>query len=392
MVKKPNNAAERTAQRFSLVYLSSLNRHKSKTHITPSQHILQVKLDLGKTVSSKTRIYLDTKYWLMFRDTKMRHSRIKDHQALFQKLSELVKSGRVVCPVSDMLLSELLTQSDSETRMATAEVMDQLSGGIAIVTLEERIQTEILHWLRMYTLPKEVVLPLNQLVWTKSAHFYGYALPIKTGFPLKDEATVQKAWFDTLGLVSIADLLRSMGSDNITPLLNPPDIACKLNEEKFTNTVSGYSFKELLLYGIRDGVDAYWPYFRTALASLFESTTSKRATMTDDDEIRKITTNLIVAAIENEKIGAHLPSLRILTGIIAAIRWNSNRKYKRGDWMDMMHAAIALPYCDVFLTDRSFATLLCNPPLKYDHLYNTSVASTEMDAFSVLDKLYKQYT
>jgi hypothetical protein len=343
-------------------------------------------------VSSKTRIYLDTKYWLLLRDVATGRSYIKAHKALLQKLLELVQSGRVVCPVSDMLLSELLTQSDSETRMATAEVMDQLSGGIAIVTLEERIQTEILHWIRTYTLPKEVVLPLNQLVWTKSAHFYGYALPIKTGFPLKDEATVQKAWFDTLGLVSIAELLRAVGSDNITPLLNPPDIASQLNEGKFTNIVSGYSFKELLLNEVRGGVDAYWPYFRTALASLFESTTSKRPIMTDDDEIRNITTNLIVAAIENEKIGAHLPSLRILTGINATIRWNSNRKYKRGDWMDMMHAAISLPYCDVFLTDRSFATLLCNPPLEYDRLYHTSVVSTEMDALSVLDKLYKQYT
>jgi hypothetical protein len=390
MVKELNNASERIAQQFSPVFLASLNHHKSKTHITPSQHIRQVKFDLGKTVSSKTRIYLDMKYWLLFRDVTMGRSCIKVHQSLLQKLLELVQIGQVICPVSDILLSELLTQSDVKTRTATAKLMDQLSGGISIVTINERIRTEILHWIRSYTLPKGATLPLNQLVWTKSTHFYGYLLPTLTGLSSEDEVAVQKAWFDTLSSVSLVELLETVGSDHLIPLLNPPDIAFKLNEGKFTNTLSEYSFKELLLDEVHGGIDTNWHLYREAFVYLFESAPGKKPIVTNDGEIRKITTNLIVAAFENGKIGVHLPSLRVLAETNAAIRWNSKRKYKRGDWMDMLHAAIALPFCDIFLTDHSMTTLLCSPPLQHDQIYGTTVISTAEDALSLIEKFNMQ--
>lgn len=382
-----NENSKRIAQKYASLFQQSLVKHKTEPHVTRSQHVRRTNLSLGKKVCDKYRIYLDTNYWIYLCDAVMGRPRNEAHLLLLNKLSKLVQEGLVICPVSDMLLSELLTQSDPETRTATAELMDLLSEGITIITLSERIKSEILYFFRSHTAGTEALYPIGELIWTKASHFYGHLLPTETILSKEDEHVVQKAFFDAMGAISLSELLETVGNNNLALLEKPPKVFVNLNEGKFNNHVAGKSFNDLFLDEVRGGVDVYWPHFSEVLSYLYQSVTGGESVAEVKDEIRKMTSNLIVAAIKNGKLGTYLPSLRILAGTNAAVRLDLKRKYKKGDWMDFMHAAIALPYYDAFFTDSSLAALLCNRPLEYDRLYDIRVISREEDAISLIEKL-----
>lgn len=387
MNENASNISKSAAQKYALLFKQSLVKHKSEPHVTPTQHIQQTNLVLGKRVCEKYRIYLDTNYWIYLRDAAMGRPSKEVHLLLLNKLSKLAQDSRIICPVSDILLSELLTQSDAKTRTATVGLMDLLSEGITIASFPERIKSEILYWIQSHTLNEESLHPVGQLIWTRTSHFLGHVFPTEHGQSQEDEKAVQKAFFDAMGSMSLTEVLETIGHNNIASLEKPPQVFVNLNEGKFNNLVPGKSFDDLLLDEVRGCVDACWPHFLEVFAYLYQTKTGMKPVAENEDEIHIMTSNLIVAALKNEKMGTYLPTLRILAGTHAAVRWDSKRKYKSGDWMDFKHAAIALPYFNAFFTDHSLAALLCNSPLEYDRLYNMRIISKEEDALSLIEKL-----
>ena len=73
--------------------------------------------------------------------------------------------------------------------------------------------------------------------------------------------------------------------------------------------------------------------------------------------------------------------------IHAAIRWQRGRPFKASDFYDMYHAAAALPYCDMFLTEAFMGTILKNPPLSFGTLFDTDIVWDEADALQLLRAL-----
>ena len=387
MNENASNISKSVAQKYAPLFLQSLVKHKSESHVTLTQHIQRTNLVLGKRVCEKYRIYLDTNYWIYLRDAAMGRPSKEVHLLLLNKLSKLAQDSRIICPVSDILLSELLTQSDAKTRTATVGLMDLLSEGITIASLPERINSEILYWIRGHTLNKESLYPVGQLIWTRAAHFLGHIFPTETALSQEDEKAVQKASFDTMGSMSLTEVLETIGHNKIDSLERPPQVFVNLNEGKFNNLVSGKSYDDLLIDEVRGCVDAFWPHFLEVFAYLDQTKTGMIPVTENKDEIRIMTSSRIVAAFKNEKMGTHLPTFRILAGSHAAVRWDPKRKYKSGDWMDFKHAAVALSYFNAFFTDHSLAALLCNSPLEYDRLYNMRIISREEDALSLIEKL-----
>lgn len=387
MNENTSDISKKVVQKYAPLFQQSFVKHKSEPHVTLTQHIQRTNLVLGKRVCEKYRIYLDINYWIYLRDAAMGRPSKEVHLLLLNKLSKLAQYSRIICPVSDILLSELLTQSDAKTRTATVGLMDLLSEGITIASFPERINSEILYWIRGYTFNEESLHPVGQLIWTRASHFFGHIFPSETALSQEDEKAVQKAFFDTMGSMSLTEVFETIGHNNIASLEKPPTIFINLNEGKFNNLVSGTSFKDLLLDEVRGCVDACWPHFLEVFAYLSQTKTGMIPVAKNEDEIRIMTSNLIVAALNNEKMGTYLSTLRILAGTHAVVRWDPKRKYKSGDWMDFKHAAIALPYYNAFFTDHSLAAMICNRPLEYDRLYNMRIISREEDALSLIEKL-----
>ena len=59
-----------------------------------------------------------------------------------------------------------------------------------------------------------------------------------------------------------------------------------------------------------------------------------------------------------------IPSQRIRAALHAAIRMDDRRPFRQNDIADIDHSSVAAAYCDIFLTERSFAELLRRKAVK----------------------------
>jgi hypothetical protein len=62
------------------------------------------------------------------------------------------------------------------------------------------------------------------------------------------------------------------------------------------------------------------------------------------------------------------------------------------DFYDFYHATAALPYCNVFLTERFLGTLLTRPPLDLSGVFGTIVVWDESEAVDLLRKKFAHAT
>lgn len=82
-----------------------------------------------------------------------------------------------------------------------------------------------------------------------------------------------------------------------------------------------------------------------------------------------------------------LPLIRILAGLHAFIRWQRRRSFKFGDFFDLRHAAAAIPYCDVFLTETFLKTACTSDLLDFATVYKTQIISDEDEAIDAISRL-----
>ena len=97
--------------------------------------------------------------------------------------------------------------------------------------------------------------------------------------------------------------------------------------------------------------------------------------------------NLVLTQIAGETLHRALPSMQVIAGAHAAIRSEGLRKHKPGDWADLRHAAAALPYCNVLLTDQAMKHLLTTPPLSFDVKFGCRVIGTVNEAIAYLKRV-----
>ena len=103
-----------------------------------------------------------------------------------------------------------------------------------------------------------------------------------------------------------------------------------------------------------------------------------------EDDIQPII-NMIYNLFKYEKMDIYLPSFDIAAKAHAAIRWNKTRKYRANDLDDIGHMYSALPYCDYFLTEKSFYTLITQE--EYDKKYSCVVAHDKEEVLTIICKI-----
>lgn len=195
----------------------------------------------------------------------------------------------------------------------------------------------------------------------------------------------QKCFFDVLWNVTLEEMLTD------TPV--PPDFrpresatAQEMTRESRRHDVNLRSFKKLYSSELAGFWDVYEPTVRDALLSLFQAASPKAPPPSDAslaDQVR-LYKNALRNVIRLGKAGTSLPTAQIVSGLHAVVRWNRNRGFKATDTYDFHHAAAALPYCDVFLTERFLSTVLVERPLAFAELFGTRIASREEEALKLL--------
>ena len=363
--------------------------HRSHPEVSLNQHILNSSLFIGQMIASRRRVYLDMKYWIICCEVILGRSREPKHQKLYDLLLRFVNEGKIICPISDYCWLELFKQQDAKTLCATARAIDQLSNGVCITFHHERIAIELLHFLREKT-PSGNAYPLVNLVWTRVSNAIGTAIGINRflpeGLSPPESLAIKKALYDLRWNMSMSEIVRDLYNPQKASRLSI-DVS-PLNEGRIAHAGEINSFYDAWNQELAGTVDIYVDTFRTVLENYFGAPIDK---IKIDDDIHKDVTkyfqSFIFAVFKQGKVTTEMPFINIQAGIHAATRWDKQRKIKANDIWDFGHAAAALPYYNLFLTENSLKHLVTSPPLCYDKLYGVKVIADEDEAIAALESL-----
>lgn len=334
----------------------SFDRHRASPELSVDEYVRRRNIELGEWTMARERVYLDKCFWIVLRNARANRTDDPAAHALLDGLTRGVKQDRRVCPVSDALFLELMKQTDPQSRLATADLIDELSCGVALVPHPTRVATEIAHLFHVRAGHK--VHALEVLVWSKLSHVLGTQHPEPTAFPPDEQVVIQKAFFDHMWAVPLRQMVETIG-DARPPKSPYPDLAARLNRDNAAHAPQMKSFAQVYKDEVYGVLDFATPIASDVLSEIYEKAAGSDATPTGrQDETSEAIYGLLCAEIAKPAVKQALRTLHIGALLHAAVRWNHTQKLVANDLYDFHHAEAAVGYCDVFLTDGPMHTLL----------------------------------
>ncbi len=355
---------------------NTFESHRQSPNITLEEYTKGVRLQLGEQIKQYKKIYLDTNFWIELRDVVLARSDNEDFITLLELLRRGVKEEKLLCPISGENFYEIMQQTDPTTLNASVKLIDDLSKGVALLSIMERAEFEILYFIHSLTKGIDSVYDPDIFVWSKVSYIYGATHPTETAFSPEDELAIQKAFFDQMWSMSLFDMIEVMGFENILKMPRHRDISEELNVGKIKYANENNSFKQLFLSEIAGVIDFYKPLFEEAVAHIFERETG---TKPSPEEVKASGSGKIANAIyhlfDKNKLGTYFPSLIIGAGLHASVRQDTGRKFKTNDMSDFHHAQAAMPYYNYFFTEHNLRDLVTRKNISFDQKYGCEVLS-----------------
>lgn len=364
--------------------VNTFTDHLEQANVAPHKYVRAQHIYLAESLYNFVKIYFDTKYWLLFRDVVLGRNQDKTLTALLSLIRDAVRSGKAICPVSQDSFSESFVQTDPRTLQATVQLMDELSKGICLTEFNTRINAELWHFMVEKVIGRDSVYDKNMLMWTKCGYVLGYIRPESEQFTQEQSDAIEKAVFDQIWEATFSDIFDGIGCCPDWKI-NPSAIDT-MNEGKFSNSDDFNSFKQLFMIELAGGLDLLKEPLSQIMFQMYLSEFGDKADPNCKPELEagRQAANIIYHAFRLNKITDELPTLRTHVILHAALRWDKQRKYKPNDLSDLRHAAMALPYCDVFLTEKPLCHLIHE---KHLDLTERFTCKSFADADAALDHL-----
>lgn len=364
----------------------TLAYHRQHPEISLERYVRSKVLASADRVLARKIVYLDTRFWVLLRDVSLGRPKDSVNSQILGRLRELIAAGKVICPINADTLAELLKQRDATTRLATAQLIDELSLGAALQSSEERVRTELMHCVQLSLRGPATLEPLERLVWTSPAYVLGHTFPVWKSLPEDEQLAWQKAFTDYLWDFSLADQISHL-KDMPEELNRHWDaIAVKLNREIKEYDKKVLPFSALLLHEFKGGLELYLPTLEKIFNYMYEKEMGVAPAEDTCKQSARMLLNGLVEALRTGKIGRQVPSLIIRAGLHAGVRRNRRRQFSGNDLHDFGHATAALGYCHYFATDRSLCHLVVNE-LKFDRRYQTTVVADPRDLLGLLQQI-----
>lgn len=370
-------------------FIDTFNYHRNHSDVKLDDYIRNKRVALGIEVDAKIKLYLDTKYWVYLCDVHLGREKDPILIEIYHSLKDLCQSEKVICPISSNVLEEIIKQSDKTTLQASIELIDGFSKGISLISYYERLQAEILNFLSQYTKSPEKVFPLKHMVWTKLSYTLGTFMPYDTAFSESEELVVQKAFFDQLWNMSLKGKCNIIGYDSLRKFPSMPDIYKSINKDCQSHKHEVTSFTKVFMDEVCGGLDLMKPWIEKGLHYFFEKETGQKVSGNDyfNSELTNVIVGRIYEMFKSGKDNGNFPSLKINSGIHAAIRWDKRRNFEKNHSYDFGHAQAAIPYCEYFFTERGLKHLMSSNPLKYDIEFNCKLAATPKDVLTLIREI-----
>lgn len=332
-------------------------------------------MQLGVEIASKYKIYLDLRFWIFLREVELVRNNNQELGQLLSRLKHLVDNGVVICPISESIFVELMKQSDSETRLATAKLIDRLSLGVTLIVFPERINQELCHGIYLQAGAVDLT-PLDTLAWTKMSYIIGETHPYQTPFEAPEELVIQKSFFDHMWDIPLTEMIEHIDFES-WPQPEWQKTADRLNSGNKQHTHEIRSYKQAYRIEFEGGLSL----FKKEMLRIF-----KEADDAGLKDFEKNSKNLS----ENERFSKFSKSVRTLhigACCYAAVRWDKKRQLTGNDLLDFHHAEAAMGYCNLFLTEKPLKTLVSQNHLGLMRDFPCAVKSTVSGALEVLNKI-----
>jgi hypothetical protein len=378
---------------------SIVEMHSSEPEIDPQQHLYRREVELGREVSSRLRVYLDTRYWILIRD-HINGKRTNSHiGAIYDLLRSLVSDGRAICPVSVHTVGEVLKQDDAETLSLTATLMDELSQSVAVIPEMRRVRREVRSFMNSGLIGGAELPPLIHEVWTKVYWLYVSMDPPLLGeWPPEQRRAAAKASIDACWRCTVSEYVNGKLTwpEELPPykVLHdsfPEFAVSQLNIDKPTPESILRNFDNQFLAELDVALDVHNNDIEGIFDVLYEYQFGSDVGIAGAEKIRADApvSQWIRTAFRDKRVGTQLPYFRIIPSIMVAYKHDRHRRYKRNDLTDFYNAASGIPYCDIYLTEQSFRHLLTTKPLRFDQVYNVKIVSDPAEGVRALHELLK---
>ncbi len=363
---------------------SNIENHSNNPSFSLRDYIQSKQMDLGRSLANKSKIYLDTKFWILLRNYELEPQADSSIGYLHSLLTRSVEQGKLLCPLSDAIYQEVLKQSDLRTRQATALLVDRFSDGVSLVTEDERFAQELIDAIYRLAYQDIDIHDCCEMVWTRPIFALGLMIPEVKNLTAKEQLVLQKRFFDYAWETPFSDTIADL------PVREGGDIysgaSVFLNEGKQNHADDHKSLKQVFIAEIQGILEAKKDLINDVLVQQYETHTGK-AVRDKDERPASLFAGFIREAIKRNKMQDYLPSIHIGAWLHAAVRWDKERKYSENDLMDFHHAMAALPYCDLFLTERSLSTLLNRSDLELAENYTCLVVHNVDEGVSAIESI-----
>lgn len=356
-------------------------KHVNNPNPTVQQHREHLFDLINKCVSPRIKIYLDTNFWIRFRDVELKRNLDSKVVQLYEAVKHNVNQGNYICPVSAEALSEMSRQKDSVTKLAMCQVMDSLSAGTCIRNHQERFDLEIKEAVHLF-IKSSSVPKAKQFVWTKVPFVFGHFVPNTPGLPKQIQIASAKANLDFLYSMRISEMIRVMDAMKGEYVFGDMDyeaFAEKLNSNKQKFLNENKSFRQMFKAELRGSIEGALPRIRKNLEELFVGTNyqGKEITPIDVAPLAVPFANGLFAGVTKGKLKDIIPSLAIPARLHATIRWNKTQKYKPNDFNDVFHTSAAIGYYDIYFTESGFRSV--SEQAKLDQFYPIQIYSDPVE-------------
>ena len=399
--------------------VGTLQHHLAHPSISLVAYSLMRRFEVADRALSRYRIYLDTKYmgisnpttlsasfsaafenpelWnpagfrsisvVGLRDASRGRPAAPHHSEILSVLTELVKAGKVWCPLSYDTFAEWQKQ-EADSRMVTARIMDLLCGGIMVQMESARVMAEISHFVWTHLLSEKHLIPVARYMWLPVGFPTGEVFPTFTELSSEVQLAIQKSLFDVIQSVGMSEIALMLQDES--PLRESDEhLQRRQNIGAALHRFNCRSFDHVFQMEV-DGTSDLWvekiePFAADLLAKGHCLNIDRQPQTGRENAINII--SILTAGLKLKRISTALPCMHIHSSIHAAIRW-SRQRYRKGDLHDHHHAIAALPYFDAFLTDRKLAAILRNPLIDLSRKYNCQVFSDDAAIVRHLKSLF----
>lgn len=368
---------------------STFAQHLEHPDQTVDAYIKSRHLELGAEVVRRKRIYLDQRYWIYCREAALGRPQSPEHHRLYEALRNGVQSGQIICPTNLVILRETMKHAEHNVRLQSAEVIQELSGGVSIHPSHVLDQLEVLHFLRSAGTKSQDIYPTEQLAWCKVGNIIGHPSPMNLPVDPATDTAIRKSWYDFMAGIPLSTLVSAFSAEGIMQGQPSDDCYVRRNAECQQHRGDFQTFSQVYLIEIGGILDSMRTELDEAQLYLYEKQTGRSRSEVKSSDVSDGTRQLIDLihhGFQTNVFTTQLAGIQILASIHAAIR-HKGQKFRRGDREDHQHARAALPYCDLFLTERTLGGLLTTNPLNLDKRFACQVRWDIRDSVTAVEAL-----